>query len=208
MPGSAVLATRLALAHACCLSCAKQDGLRYLAFLFRRVEIAIRAFSRCWRGYLPLWVHFGFGRFFVAISTGLPGTRGTGLAARHLCAFAQAHWLCYAFRGEYVGAPRPKPAPKSLRLSGLSSRCGGVMLVRIRARRHPGIRVDPPGSDLWPGGSCCIVLSFLALRGSKWNRHCRRAAPKRRRVGLRARSGVAVGTADRARSGVRAGSAC
>ena len=127
--------------------------------------------------------------------TGDAGTRGTGLAAQHLCAFAQAHWLCYAFRGEYVGAPRPKPAPKSLRLSGLSSRCGGVMLVRIRDRRHPGTRVDPPGSDLWPGGSCCIVLSFLALRGSKWNRHCRRAAPKRRRVGLRARSGVRAGSA-------------
>ncbi len=32
--------------HACCLPpCAKQDGLRYLAFLFRWVEIAIRAFS-------------------------------------------------------------------------------------------------------------------------------------------------------------------
>ena len=46
--------------------------------------------------------------------------------------FAQPHWLCCAFRREYVGAPRPKPAPKSLRLSGLSSRCGGVMLVRIR----------------------------------------------------------------------------
>ena len=46
MPGSAVLATRLALAHACCLSCAKQDGLRYLAFLFRRVEIAVCAFLR------------------------------------------------------------------------------------------------------------------------------------------------------------------
>ena len=36
MPGSAVLSTRLASVHACCLSCAKQDGLRYLAFLFRR----------------------------------------------------------------------------------------------------------------------------------------------------------------------------
>ena len=59
-------------AHACCLTLsAKQDGLRYLAFLFRRVEIAIRAFSRCRRGYLPLWVHFGFVRFFMAISTGL-----------------------------------------------------------------------------------------------------------------------------------------
>ncbi len=55
----------------------------------------------------------------------------TGLAARPLCAFAQAHRLCNSFRGEYVGAARPKPAPKSLRLSGLSSRCGGVMLVQI-----------------------------------------------------------------------------
>ena len=46
MPGSAVLSTRLASVHACCLSCAKQDGLRCLAFLFRRVEIAVCAFSR------------------------------------------------------------------------------------------------------------------------------------------------------------------
>ena len=28
-------------------------------------------------GYRALWVHFGFARFFVAIPTGLPGTRGT-----------------------------------------------------------------------------------------------------------------------------------
>ena len=54
---------------------AKQDGLRYLTFLFRRVEIAIRAFSRCLRGYLPLLVHFGLVRFFMAIPT---GDRGTG----------------------------------------------------------------------------------------------------------------------------------
>ncbi len=64
-------------------------------------------------GYLHLWVHFGFGRLFVAISTGVPGTRGTGygrtgLAARPLCAFARARWLCCAFRGEYAGAARPR----------------------------------------------------------------------------------------------------
>ncbi len=40
-----VLLTRFALVHACCLSFDKQDGLRHLAFLFRRVEIAVRAFS-------------------------------------------------------------------------------------------------------------------------------------------------------------------
>ena len=49
----------------------KRDGLRCLAFLFRRVEIAIRAFSRCWRGYLPWLVHFGIVRLFVAIPTEL-----------------------------------------------------------------------------------------------------------------------------------------
>ena len=42
----AFLLRRFAFDHACCLPpCAKQDGLRYLAFLFRRVEIANSAFS-------------------------------------------------------------------------------------------------------------------------------------------------------------------
>ena len=36
---------RFVSVHACCLSFDKQDGLRDVAFLFRRVEIAIRAFS-------------------------------------------------------------------------------------------------------------------------------------------------------------------
>ena len=70
--------------HACCLPhSAKQDGLRCVPFLFRRVEIAIRALSRCWRGYLSWRVHFGFVRFFMAISTGLPGCgdAGTGNGA-------------------------------------------------------------------------------------------------------------------------------
>ena len=52
--------------------------------------------------------------------------------ASALCVFAQSHRPCESFRREYVGAARPKPAPKSLRLSGLSSRCGGVVLVQIR----------------------------------------------------------------------------
>ena len=44
-------------------------------------------------GYLPWRVHFGFMRFFMAISTGYrrTGNGGTGLAARLLCAFAQPH---------------------------------------------------------------------------------------------------------------------
>ena len=93
--GVAVLLGRLPSVHACCLPHGdKQDGLRWLAFLFRRVEIAIRAFSMCRRGYLPWRVHFGLGRFFVAISTGVPGMRGTrkrsygagGAAFVRLCA--------------------------------------------------------------------------------------------------------------------------
>ena len=313
----------------------KRDGLRCLAFLFRRVEIAIRAFSRCRCGYracrergaglrgdavllrgfalglrlpsrlccrvcprftpalaallsrLPS-VHaclFSFVRkketacgilrscsagsrspscvlavsvrlsafvgslrvcaFLYGDLDGLPGCGGrgygaTGLAARPLCVFAQPHWRCCAFRGEYAGAARPKPAPKSLRLSGLSSRCGGVALVRVRGlcallrsrigvaalsagstlglrapdcakesstlwtllrgwpsekvrftrrgcvgaytrRRHPGTRKDPPGSNLWPGGSGCIAM--LPTRSIVQTQ----AAPKRRGVGLRAR---------------------
>ena len=89
----------LSSVHACCLThCAKQDGLRYLAFLFRRVEIAIRAFLRCRCGYLPLWVHFGLVRFFVAISTGYrsTGERGNGRTGlrgwrRGLCALLRKH---------------------------------------------------------------------------------------------------------------------
>ena len=60
------------------------------------------------------------------------------------------------------------------------------------------IQPDLTGSNLWPGRSCCIAM--LPIRSNVQTR----AAPKRRRVGLRARSGVAAGTARRARSGVEA----
>ena len=77
------------------------------------VVIANSAFSWCRCGYLPWRVHFGFVRFFMAIPTGYRDvgngvTRGTGLAARRLCVFAQSHWPCNAFRGEYAGAARPR----------------------------------------------------------------------------------------------------
>ena len=58
--------------------------------------------------------------------------------------------------------------------------------------QSPGTRKDPPGSDLWPGGSCCIVM--LSTRTNVQTQ----AAPKRRGVGLRARSGEEAGTAGRA----------
>ena len=96
--------------------------------------------------------------FICGDPDGLPGRgeRSCGereLAAQHLCIFAQSHWPCKSFRGEYVGATRPKPAPKSLRLSGLSSRCGGVALVRIRSacaslRSRIGFAAFSAGSTL------------------------------------------------------------
>ena len=91
--------------HACCLPhSAKQDGLRYLAFLFRRGRAAGLCVLKRLCGH-PTWrVHFWFVRFLTAAR----GTRGTEPAARCKCAFSQSHWLCNVFRGEYAGAPRPR----------------------------------------------------------------------------------------------------
>ena len=118
-----------------------------------------------------------------------------GVDSQFLYSFALAYWLCGVSRGSTLGlnveaALRPpQTAPKSrmwkrhCRLSGLSSRCGGVGVVRIR-RRHPGTRKDLTGSDLWPVRSGCIAM--LPTRSNVQTR----AALKRRGVGLRARSGV------------------
>ena len=115
MPGVAVLARRLPSVHACCLPHgAKQDGLRYLAFLFRRSRSPlVRS-----RSVLRLSAFAGSLRvctFLYGDLDGVPrtlgtenGERRTGLAARPLCAFARARWLCCAFRGEYAGAARPR----------------------------------------------------------------------------------------------------
>ena len=87
-------------------------------------------------GYLPRLVHFGFVRFFMAISTGYEGRSYEGHGARGWRRGAGAHCVsllaltCFP-RGERWGCA-PQTAPKSLRLSGLSSRCGGVGLVRVR----------------------------------------------------------------------------
>ena len=143
---------RLPLVHACCLSRDKQDGLRHLAFLFRRVEIAIRAFSyrlglSALAGSVRVWA------FLCGDLDGVAGVRGRsyegngtgGAALAPFCATASA-LQCFP-RGVRWGSA-PQTAPKSLRLSGLSSgagrvrKCvsrGGVVLVRIRravARVH------------------------------------------------------------------------
>ena len=85
----------LSSVHACCLSRDKQDGLRYLAFLFRRVEIAIRAFSRrssviCLGGFTSgLCVYLWRSRRVTGDArnerTGLRGWR------RGLCALLRRH---------------------------------------------------------------------------------------------------------------------
>ena len=150
-------------AHACCLTLsAKQDGLRYLAFLFRAGRDRHSCVLAALFGYLPLWVHFGFGCFFMAISTGLPrmrerGERGTGLAALPLCAFAQSHWLCSVFRRENAGAARPRLRQRVFdSLDSLHAAAG--LCWCVYARRHPGTRKDLTGSDLWPVRSCCIAM--------------------------------------------------
>ena len=57
------------LTPAVCRMCAKQDGLRYAAFLFRHGSESPLERSRMPSGYRALRVHFGIARFFMAIPT-------------------------------------------------------------------------------------------------------------------------------------------
>ena len=148
----------------------KRDGLRCLTFLFRRVEIAIRAFSRrslviCLCGFtsglcVSLWRSRRGYRGAEDGDTGLRGWR------RGDCALLRKHiGLVMLSAGSTLGlnveaALRPpQTAPKSrmwerhCRLSGLSSRCGGVALVRIRSacaslRSRIGFAAFSAGSTL------------------------------------------------------------
>ena len=61
---------------AVCRLCAKQDGLRYVPFLFRRGSGSPFARSRMSRGYRTWLVHFGLARFFMAIPTENERERG------------------------------------------------------------------------------------------------------------------------------------
>ena len=73
--GHTFLLECFALDHACCLPHERQTGrlAECCVPIPPWVGIDIRAFSRRWRGYLPWLVHFGFVRFFMAISTGCRG---------------------------------------------------------------------------------------------------------------------------------------
>ena len=85
--------------------------------------------------------------------------------------------------GSTLGLSAPDCAKESSTLWTLFTLRRGYVCAYTR-RRRPGKRVDPPGSNLWPGGSCCIAM--LSIRTIVQTR----AAPKRRGVGLCARSGV------------------
>ena len=111
--------------HACCLPPVRQTGR--LAGCSVPVPpwvvIAIRAFSNRRCGYRALWVHFGLVRFFMAIPTGNEETRERGERSRRrdrvrFCVIISA-LSCFP-RGVRWGYA-PQTAPKSLRLSGLSS---------------------------------------------------------------------------------------
>ena len=100
-----------------------------------QVEIA---FERS-RSVLRLFALVGSLRVLPFICGDLDGNAGDaedgvtgagGAALVRFCAIALA-LKCFP-RGVRWGCA-PQTAPKSLRLSGLSSRCGGVMSVRIRA---------------------------------------------------------------------------
>ena len=154
---------------AVCRLCAKQDGLRYVPFLFRRGSGSPVVRSRMSRGYRALLVHFGLARFFMAIPTENEGTRRTESAARQ-SAFLREHIGFAAFSaGSPLGAACPQTCAKESStlwtlLRGWTS--GKVRFARRgwggadSRRRHPGIRKDPPGSDKrrphcgWPGRSC------------------------------------------------------
>ena len=131
------LLERFAFDHACCLThSAKQNGLRNVSFLFRRGSGSPVVRSRIISTVIRLsWFTSGL---CVSLRRSRRKTRRRGnaegrrteSAARRGSVFAQAYWPCHAFRGEYVGATRPKPAPKSHWLSGLSSfdsRCECVL---------------------------------------------------------------------------------
>ena len=112
-----------ALDHACCLPhSAKQNGLREVTFLFRRGSGSPVVRSRIDGAVI------GFRGFTSGLCVSLwrsrrrtKGTRRTESAARQsaFCVIISA-LPCFP-RGVRWGLRAPKPAPKSLRLSGLSS---------------------------------------------------------------------------------------
>ena len=111
--------------HACCLPPVRQTERLAICFLSVPpwVVIAIRAFSNRRYGYPDFLVHFGIVRFLAAIPTGDERDARDGERSRRrdrvrFCVIVLA-LPCFP-RGVRWGYA-PQTAPKSLRLSGLSS---------------------------------------------------------------------------------------
>ena len=135
---------------AVCRLSAKQDGLRYVAFLFRRGSGSPAVRSRIVGAVIESgWFTSGLRVFWRRSRR---KTRRTESAARQSAFCVNISALPCFPRGVRWGYA-PQTAPKSLRLSGLSSRCGGVGLVRVRGlcallRRRIGLAVFFAGSPL------------------------------------------------------------
>ena len=125
--GMSYARSRLLFAHS-----AKQNGLRYVPFLFRRGSGSPFVRSQWPCAYRTWWVHFGLARFFMAIPTENEGTRergGRGKRSRRrgVGAFLRGHiGFAMLSAGSTLGLRAPDCA-KETRLPGLSSfdsRCG------------------------------------------------------------------------------------
>ena len=143
-------------------------------------------------GYRTSWVHFGLARFLAAIPTE-DAENGVGGEAK--CVLREHIGFAVFSAGSTLGLRAPDCAKESKVEAALPPLWTLFTLRRgclsAYTRRHPGTRKDPPESNLCSGGSCCITM--ISIRSIVQTR----AALKRRRVGLRARSGVEAGTAGR-----------
>ena len=140
----------------------KRDGLRYLAFLFRRGSGSPLEHSRIAVRLSGFVGSLRVCPFLCGDPDGVTGDaederrgyEGTRLAVRPLCAFARAHWPCRSFRGEFVGGC----APPNLRQRAIGS-LDSLHLIR-------GV------SALHAGRAC---THYAAIRADRAARPCRRS---------------------------------
>ena len=180
--------------HACCLPHGdKQDGLRCVAFLFRRVEIAICAFSyRLGLSALTgsLWIC----AFLCGDLDGLPGYGGTRNGERRwrcgLCALLRKHiGLVMLSAGSTLGLRAPDCAKESSTLWTLFTLRRGYVcaytrraVTRVHGKTRPALIYGRAGravqrSYQYVQSEACLTLTYgqagrVALRGSKWKPHC------------------------------------
>ena len=93
---------------------------------------------------------------------GVTGVRGRGNGERGwrrgLCAFLRSRIGIASFSaGRTLGLRAPDCAKESSTLWTLFTLRRGYVGA-YSPRRRPGTRKDPPGSNLWPGGSGCIAI--------------------------------------------------